>query len=232
MALIPKPSLPHRNIKCHVWPDDPYDPTPSFYTEADVWLTTTVSKAEASKSSHFAKARRAEIDGLIEQGVFSLANIDEARGYTIFNARFVDETRNYGTPHAKYKSRLIVQAYRDQAPGLLKYAPTIQRSSQRMILHVAAQDLEHLFIFPRDIVEACTQAEDKLQRVIYLRPPEVLGFPPEVLLRVDRGLYGLPESDLLWFKTYHLHQKNNLNLHDSCLLYTPGLISPNRPYSS
>lgn len=152
--------------------------TPSSTTQADAWLTKTVSPEEANSSPSFAATRRAEFNGLIEQGVFSIAHEEEAIGHTIFKARFLDEIRHVGTPQAKFKSRFIVQAYNDNAQGLLTYAPTVQRCSQRMILHVAAEDLENLIIFPRDIIQAYTQTTAKLQRIIYVRPPPILGFPP------------------------------------------------------
>lgn len=102
-----------------------------------------------------------------------------------------------------------------------------------MVIHVASSDMENLTMFLRDIVQAYKQTEEELKRIVYLRPPPELGFPLEVLLRVERGLYGLPEADLLWFKTYHKHHSTKLNLkpalHDQCLLYKPGILSQSRP---
>lgn len=57
-----------------------------------------------------------------------------------------------------------------------------------------------------------------------------------MILRVERSIYGLPEAGILWFKTYHEYHNKTLKLkpatHDNCLLYTPGILSPNRPPSS
>lgn len=104
----------------------------------------------------------------LRAGGFPIANKDEAEGHTVFKARFVDEIRHVGTPQAKFKSQFIVHAFQDDAQGLLTYAPTVQRLSQRIILHVAAEDLENLIIFLRDTVQAYTQATATLRRIIYI----------------------------------------------------------------
>lgn len=62
-------------------------------------------------------------------------------------ARFVDEIRNLGTSEVKYKIRFIAQAYRDKAQGLLTYDPTVQRSYQRIFVHVTAGGIEILYYF-------------------------------------------------------------------------------------
>lgn len=88
--------------------------------------------------------------------MFYLAQVDEAIGHKIFNARFVDEVRHVGTLKAKLKSRLIVQAYKDRDQGLLTYTTTIQDASQRLIMNIAADDLEELIMILWDIVQAYT----------------------------------------------------------------------------
>lgn len=77
---------------------------------------------------------------------------DESIGHKVFNARFGDKIRHVGTPHGKHKSLLILQDYKDKAHGLLTYAATVQRSSQRIILHIASHGLENLVIFINDII--------------------------------------------------------------------------------
>lgn len=93
--------------------------TPTYYGEADSWLTQTVSGHEADSRLRFTDDRRVEFDDLISQEVFSIAHIDQEIGHTIFNARFVEEIRHIGTPQAKLKSRFIVHAYKDMAQGIL-----------------------------------------------------------------------------------------------------------------
>lgn len=70
-----------------------------------------------------------------------------------------------------------------------------------MILNVAADDLEDLIMFLRDVVQAYTQTQKEMKGIVYLGPPPFLVLEQDVLFRVERGLYGLPEAGLLWFKT-------------------------------
>jgi hypothetical protein len=72
----------------------------------------------------------------LERGVFVAVNQEdiplEAR---IYGFRFVDKIKNQGTDKAFKKSRLVVQAYNDKDKEfVLTQSPTIQRSSQRLIL--------------------------------------------------------------------------------------------------
>lgn len=109
----------------------------------------------------------------------------------------------------------------------------MQRASQPTILHITADDLENFVLFLRDIVQAYTQTKDEMKLVVYIRPPLVLSFPQDIPLRVERGLYELPDAVLHWFKTYHNHHSKMLKFkpsaHDQCLLYTPGILATNRP---
>lgn len=122
-AVIPYHSHPHRRVTCIVSPDDPSDPTSTYYGEADAWLTETIDEKAANSITRFDAARSAEFDSLVAQGFFSIVHMNEAIFHTVFNARFVDEIRHVGTPQAKYKSRFIAQVYKDKAQG---YSTTLQ----------------------------------------------------------------------------------------------------------
>lgn len=52
----------------------------------------------------------------------------------MYNSRFFDEVKHVGAPSAYAKSRLVVQAFNDKDHGLLTDAPTVQRSSQCLLL--------------------------------------------------------------------------------------------------
>lgn len=86
-------------------------------------------------------------------------------------------------------------------------------------------------MFLRDISQAYSAADDELTSVLYLRLPPQSGFPPHVLFRVQRGLYGLPESGFLWFRTIHGHHTGKLGMmaaiHDPFFLFTSGMLSAN-----
>ncbi|EED11471.1 hypothetical protein TSTA_007610 [Talaromyces stipitatus ATCC 10500] len=56
-----------------------------------------------------------EINSLLENGVFEVVKVDDIpKGTRIFNSRFVNEIKNWGTDKAFEKSRLVVQAYNDK----------------------------------------------------------------------------------------------------------------------
>lgn len=88
----------------------------------------------------YTASRQLEVKGLIEKGVFKVA--DETKipsGTRIFKTRFVDEIKNEGTDRAYEKSRLVIQAFNDKGKEtILTQSPTIQRVSQRLIICIAA----------------------------------------------------------------------------------------------
>jgi hypothetical protein len=174
----------------------------------------------------FTTSRQKELNGLLENGVFEMVSItDIPQGVRIFNSRFVDEIKNKGTDKAFEKSRLVVQAYKDQEKDMvLTQSPTIQRVSQRLLLALAPT-LANLgvSIYLRDITQAYTQSKTTLNRQFYVRPPAELELPEGSILRVVKPLYGVPEAGNHWFNTYHTHHIRQLHMnqstYDPCLLY-------------
>lgn len=63
-----------------------------------------------------------------------------------------------------------------------------------------------------DIVQAHNQTNQDPKRIVYLSPAQELWFPSEVLLHVERYLYGLTVARLLWFKTYQKHNSEKRNI--------------------
>jgi hypothetical protein len=177
----------------------------------------------------FTESRLAEVQGLLEKGVFEVATT-VPEGTRIFNSRFVDEVKNKGTNKALNKSRLVVQAYHDQEKHtVLTQSPTIQRVSQRLILCLTAI-LDKTELYLRDISQAYVQSTTTLNRDFYIRPPtelaQQLGLGRDSILRVIKPLYGVPEAGNHWFKTYHSHHTKELSMeqstYDPCLLYSRG----------
>ena len=179
-------------------------------------------------------SRQAEITGLIEKGVFEPVPLSVVpKGTRIFNARFVDEVKNGGTDKAFEKSRLVVQAYNDQNKQLvLTQSPTIQRISQRLLLCIAAIRGTTAALYLRDISQAYVQSTTSLNRDFYIRPPSELlqrmGLEPDIILRVVKPLYGVPEAGNHWFKTYHTHHTKELSMEQST--YDPCLLYSNEPF--
>lgn len=104
----------------------------------------------------------------------------------------------------------------------MKYAPTVQCISHRLMLCLSPCE-KSLLIFLRDISQSYTQFEKYIQRKVFIEPPTSLNFGTNNLLRVVKSLYGLPESRLYWFETYHHHHTDNMNMehavHDVCFLF-------------
>lgn len=86
-----------------------------------------------------------------------------------------------------------MQAYIDKGHGLLTHAPTVQRMPLRLLLSIFVLD-SSLTFFTRDISQAYVQSDTNVQRKVFVKPPADFDFPTNVLLRVDRPLYGLPEA--------------------------------------
>jgi hypothetical protein len=78
----------------------------------------------------------------------------------------------------------------------------------------------------RDITQAYTQSHDPLTRTIIAQLPAELRdrYPPDTVLLIEKPLYGLAESGLHWYKTYHTHHTESLKMsvstYDPCLLFT------------
>lgn len=207
-------------------------------TLADVQDDPSIWKAaipQSTDNAFFAAARIKEFNGLLDRGVFTLALEHEAAGYRVYGCRFVYEVKQAGTPSAYAKSRMVVQAFNDNKHGVMTGAPTVQRGSQHLALALIPID-DNIYVFLRDVDQAYTQAKSAIRRAIFIRPPLILNIPPGYLLRVDRPLYGLPESGMHWFVTYHGHHRRSLHMaaaiHDPCLLYTRPCLSGDRQPSS
>jgi hypothetical protein len=199
-----------------------------------VYLQDQFPSGPETQSGRFTASRQKEVTGLLEKGVFKLVNRNDVpEGTRIFNSRFVDQVKFKGTDQAYEKSRIVVQAYNDQGKEqVLTQSPTIQRTSQRLMICLAAmlRD-EETELYLRDITQAYTQSKSKLNRVFYIHPPPELtaqlGMNNDVILQVVKPLYGVPESGNHWFKTYHGHHTEQLGMtqstYDPCFLYRNSL---------
>jgi hypothetical protein len=188
---------------------------------------TYAATAISGPPPNFTESRRKEINGLIESGVFSIAE-DIPAGIRVFGSRFVDIIKYPGTEKAFEKSRLVVQGYNDSGKHeILTQAPTIQRSSQRIIL-CALMTRKDVNAYTRDISQAYTQSITRLQRKIFIQAPKELNLAPGTVLQVNRPLYGIPEAGNHWFLTYQTHHIEQLGLtvstFDPCLLYRENAV--------
>ena len=180
----------------------------------------------------FEASDQQEIDHLIGRGVFRFEQYDAGRheGIHIFKSRMVNEIKGKTTEIPYEKSRLVIQGYQDNGKEvILTQAPTIQRASQRLILALTPSLMHmgmHLWL--RDITQAYTQSETKLNRTILARLPKQLihRYPEGTIMIVVKPLYGIAEAGTHWWATYSKHHKERLHMitstYDPCLMITTG----------
>ncbi|RWA03359.1 hypothetical protein EKO27_g11746 [Xylaria grammica] len=180
----------------------------------------------------FEESDATEINDLVARGVFQFVRYNPAQhgDIRIFKSRLVREVKGKTTKPYE-KSRLVVQGYNDtEKETVLTQSPTIQRMSQRLILALGPSLVRDFNASGelRDITQAYVQSQDKLARKIIARLPSELKpkYPEGTVLRIVRPLYGLAESGLYWFKTYHQHHRQKLGMdvstYDPCLLISTG----------
>ncbi|KAM4061611.1 reverse transcriptase (RNA-dependent DNA polymerase) [Hirsutella rhossiliensis] len=177
----------------------------------------------------FEESDSTEIDDLLVRGVFSFERYNEAKhgNHHIFRSRMVREVKGKETKPYE-KSRLVVQGHNDQEKTtLLTQSPTIQRVSQRLISAISPDLLSHgMTLSLRDITQAYPQAQTELFRTILTHlPAELEGrYPEGTIIRVIKPLYGIAEAGVHWFRTYHGHHVDNLDMststYDLCFLIT------------
>ncbi|KAI0995095.1 hypothetical protein K3495_g13086 [Podosphaera aphanis] len=189
-----------------------------------------------SSGAPFEKSQRAEIEGLINRGVFEFVKFNplDHSGVRIFKSRLVNEVKGKTTDSPYEKSRLVIQAYNDEGKEIiLTQSPTIQRASQRLIAALAPSifRLGNNNLYLRDVTQAYVNSTTMLNRLILAKLPTELAsdYPPDTIMIVRRPRYGIPEAGTHWWATYDKHHRENLRMvsstYDPCLLYTTSSIS-------
>ncbi|KAI0999169.1 hypothetical protein K3495_g9027 [Podosphaera aphanis] len=172
-----------------------------------------------------------ELKGLFETVVLKPIQFDERlHGSTrIFKSRMMREIKGKNTDAPYEKSRLVVQGYNDiDKFQILTQSPTIQRSSQRLLLALtpALRLRNNCILASRDITQAYPQSKTTLERQVFVHLPVELKdkFAEGTILHVIKPLYGISESGVHWFATYQTHHIENLKMgmssYDPCLLVT------------
>jgi hypothetical protein len=167
----------------------------------------------------FKEAREKELRGLLGRGMFRVVKRAEVpHGIMIYGTRWVDTQKADGSK----KSRLVAQNFRDHAASsVTTRSPTVSRLAQRVAVMSAA--ISRLPVFVRDVSQAYTQSESFLERSVYVRAPREMNLAEDEVLLLLRTLYGIPESGLHWFITFHNHYTEVLQMSssraDPCLLY-------------
>ena len=97
--------------------------------------------------------------------------------------------------------------------------------AQRVFLSIAASEPKKK-VYLRDIIQAYIQSLENIGRKIYFEPVPEMGLPKSVVLKAVKPLYGIPESGLLWFKSYSGHHVSTLGMTqskvDECCFFKRG----------
>lgn len=114
-------------------------------------------------------------------------------------------------------------AYNDANQGYITYAPTVHRCSQRLLLCMAACD-RFLYLLSYDITKIYIRSKTLLVRPIYVKPLDVLKIPSNLIISLERPLYGVCKARACWCNMYHNHHLCRLfmkfAIHDRCFAYT------------
>jgi hypothetical protein len=180
-----------------------------------------------SVDSSFTAFRQKEIVDLLEKEIFLSVNKKNVSANTrIFNSRFVDEVKNSDTEKAFEKFRLVIQTFNDQNKILvLIQSSIIQRVSQRFIICLAVILSMKLYLI--NIIQIYVQSRSILNRNFYVQSLskliKLMKIFNDCILKMIKSLYDVSKADNHWFKTYHDHHTDKLNMisftYDSCLLY-------------
>ena len=119
----------------------------------------------------FYESSREEAQGLLDRGTYVVVSEEDVPpGSTIPRSRVIHPIKKDLNSKEKFKTRLVIQGHLDpEKRRVVNEAPTILRSSSRIILSIA-ESLEFQ-LWSRDVKQAFLQSEDKLQRDLYIKPP-------------------------------------------------------------
>ncbi len=179
--------------------------------------------------SSFIASRQQKIAELLEKEIFLSVNKTEMLfDVRIFSFRFVNEIKHSGTDKAFEKFRLVVQAFKNQNKILvLIQSSIIQRVSQRLIICLAVTFSQSMNLYLRNIIQTYVQSRSTLNRNFYVQSSskliKLMRIFNDCILKVIKSLYDVSKADNHWFKTYHDHHIDKLDMiqftYDSCLLY-------------
>ncbi len=179
--------------------------------------------------SSFIASRQKKIASLLEKEVFiSVNKRNVSTDVRIFSFRFVNEIKHSDTEKAFKKFRLVIQTFNDQNKILvLIQSSIIQRVSQRLIICLAVTFCQSMKLYLRDIIQTYVQSRFNLNRDFYVQSLseliKLMRIFSDCILKMIKFLYDVSKADNHWFKTYHDHHIDELNMiqftYDSCLLY-------------
>jgi hypothetical protein len=149
----------------------------------------------------FTASRAKEIAELLEKEIFEPINKgDVSIDVRIFSSRFVDEIKHSDIEKAFEKSRLVMQAFKNQNKTLvLTQSSTIQRISQRLILCLTVTFYLEMNVYLRNITQVYVDSTISLNRDFYVQSSteliKLMRISADCILKVIKSLYEMSEIE-------------------------------------
>lgn len=144
-----------------------------------------------------------EMNNMIMYKVFKLIKINEIQDFDknkILKTKWVYNTKFDQNNQLIFKARLVAGGYK-QVYGFNYFdisSPTLNVDLIRLIIAFAIKNNYH--IHSLDIKSAYLNAD--IDTDIYVKPPIGFKISNEYIYKLQKGLYGLKQSGLLWFKKF------------------------------
>ena len=138
-----------------------------------------------------------EWHALVDQGVFTLVPREHTRGKCVITSRWVFKIKSDGT----YKSRCVGRGFQQWNSTIdSAYAPVARLGTVRVLLALAA--VYGLDLWQLDIVTAFLNAHLGPEDAVFMELPECYAQQfPNMVLSLNKAIYGLKQSPRLWNRT-------------------------------
>ena len=161
------------------------------------WRTNPESAFISDSSTHnaaIARAMSAELNNLIENGVYEEINDD---GQDHINTKW-DFTEKTDGDSTWIKARLVAKGFQENTDDLRKDSPTCSKTNLRTVLAIAATNKWKVSSI--DIKSAFLQGR-QIEREVIVKPPKEAG--KGKLWRLRKALYGLNDAAREWYLKVH-----------------------------
>ena len=188
-----------------------------IYCKSNIIVPKTYQEAITSEQSElWIASMQREIDDLVANKTYTLVPLPP--GQKLIGGRWVFALKF--TPPSKYrfKSRFCAKGF-SQRPGVnydVTYAPTARITTIRMLLNIAIQ--LSLILHQLDVNNAFLNSD--IDYDIYMRQPEGFVQDPSLVCKLNKSIYGLKQSAMLWNKTildFMSQQNLTQSAKDPCL---------------
>ena len=173
---------------------------------------TEVLHPNDPRAQPFDKAKRKEIEGLIERSTWKVVSRNEVPdNANILNGRFVLAIKDSGTNKEVWKARYVLQGHKDKMKrSFVHDTSTARQFSVKLLVGLAA--LFDFRLFSTDFTQAYLQSTEELSRDVYVKPSSEFDLDPNQLLKLLKPLYGLADSGDYWGRTLKHHLEKELGM--------------------